>query len=39
MNRLKDYVSGNAILPALGPNLEAETHAAIAASHGLFVLR
>jgi hypothetical protein len=31
------YVSGNAILHALGQHLDPETHAAIAASHGIFV--
>ena len=31
------YVSGNAILHALGQHLEPETHAAVSASHGVFV--
>jgi len=31
------YVSGNAILHALGQHLEPETHAALSASHGVFV--
>ncbi len=31
------YVSGNAILHALGQHLDHETHAALAASHGVFV--
>ncbi|MFC5973401.1 hypothetical protein ACFPYI_18890 [Halomarina salina] len=31
------YVSGNAILHALGQHLAPETHAAISASHGVFV--
>lgn len=33
------YVSGNAILHALGQHLKAETHAGLSASHGVFVLR
>jgi len=31
------YVSGNAILHALGHHLDPETHAAMSASHGVFV--
>ncbi len=31
------YVSGNAILHALGHHLDPETHAAVSASHGVFV--
>ena len=31
------YVSGNAILHALGHHLDSETHAAVSASHGVFV--
>ena len=31
------YVSGNAILHALGQHLDPETHAAVSASHGIFV--
>jgi hypothetical protein len=31
------YVSGNAILHALGQHLESETHAAVSASHSVFV--
>ena len=31
------YVSGNAILHALGHKLDPETHAAVSASHGVFV--
>jgi hypothetical protein len=31
------YVSGNAILHALGPQLAPDTHRALAASHGVFV--
>ena len=31
------YVSGNAILHALGQHLDHETHSAISASHGVFV--
>ena len=31
------YVSGNAILHALGQHLDAKTHAALSASHGIFV--
>lgn len=31
------YVSGNAILHALGQHLDTETHAAVSASHGIFV--
>ncbi|APW97814.1 hypothetical protein CHINAEXTREME_08490 [Halobiforma lacisalsi AJ5] len=31
------YVSGNAILHALGQHLDPETHAAVSASHGVFV--
>jgi hypothetical protein len=31
------YVSGNAILHALGQHLDLETHAAVSASHGIFV--
>ena len=31
------YVSGNAILNALGAQLDADTHRALAASHGVFV--
>lgn len=31
------YMSGNAILHALGPHLDPETHAALSASHGVFV--
>jgi len=31
------YVSGNAILHALGQHLDPETHAGISASHGVFV--
>nr|WP_237561651.1 hypothetical protein [Halorubrum halophilum] len=31
------YVSGNAILHALGQRLDPETHAAVSASHGVFV--
>jgi hypothetical protein len=31
------YVSGNAILHALGQRLDPETHAALSASHGVFV--
>jgi len=31
------YVSGNAILHALGQHLDHETHAALSASHGIFV--
>ena len=31
------YVSGNAILHALGQHLKAETHAGLSASHGAFV--
>jgi hypothetical protein len=31
------YVSGNAILHALGQHLDVETHAALSASHGVFV--
>ena len=32
------YVSGNAILHALGQHLDPETHAAVSTSHGVFVL-
>ncbi|MDQ2050118.1 hypothetical protein RBH26_06430 [Natronolimnohabitans sp. A-GB9] len=31
------YVSGNAILHALGQHLDPETHVAVSASHGIFV--
>ncbi|WP_192928044.1 hypothetical protein [Halococcus salsus] len=31
------YVSGNAILHALGQHLDSETHGALSASHGVFV--
>lgn len=31
------YVSGNAILHALGQHLDSETHSALSASHGVFV--
>jgi hypothetical protein len=31
------YVSGNAILHALGENLESEKHIPLSASHGVFV--